>query len=203
MGQAEERPVVVVIGGPNGAGKTTCVKSLLPAGMDIQQFVNADAIAIGLAGFAPETVAVQAGRLMLARLDQLSQQRQDFAFESTLASRTFAPFLRRLRADGYVVHLYYVWLRSPDLSIQRVAERVARGGHHVPDDLVRRRYARGLRNFMHLYRPVADAWVLCDNSGSALRIVARGEAGGFREIVDQELWDEIERIVQRAEDVEE
>src|SRR5437016_5085574 len=152
------RPRVAILGGPNGAGKTTCASRVLPQGLNVAQFVNADVIATGLAGFAPETVAFQAGRLMLERLDQLARERQDFAFETTLASRTFGPFLRRLREDGFTVYVCYVWLKSPDLSVQRVAERVRRGGHHVPEQEIRRRYRHGLANFIEIYKPLADYW---------------------------------------------
>src|SRR5262245_6662254 len=123
-------PQVVVLGGPNGAGKTTSANALLPDSLALRQFVNADIIATGLAGFAPETAALQAGRIMLNRLEELARLQQDFAFETTLASRTFAPFLRRLQGEGYTVQVIYVWLRNPKLAVQRVAERVRRGGHH-------------------------------------------------------------------------
>ncbi len=197
-GEADS-PAVVIIGGPNGAGKSTCAASLLPVELNIRQFVNADTIAIGLAAFAPETAAVQAGRVMLQRLAELARERQSFAFETTLASRSFAPFSRRLREDGYVVHLIYVWLRSPELALQRVAARVSQGGHSVPEATVRRRYARGLTLFRELYRPLADSWVLCDNSGDGPVVVVRGRQGSVEQVFHQELWDEIERSAAAGE----
>jgi len=123
----EGQPAVVILGGPNGAGKTTCAAALLPVDLNIRQFVNADTIAAGLSAFAPETAAVAAGRVMLHRLTELARERQSFAFETMLASRSFAPLLRRLKEDGYRVHLVYVWLRSPELAVQRVAARVSQG----------------------------------------------------------------------------
>jgi predicted ABC-type ATPase len=189
------RPRVVVLGGPNGAGKTTSAATLLPDDLDVRQFVNADTIAAGLSAFAPETTASQAGRIMLVRLADLARQRQDFAFETTLASRSFAPFLRRLQRERYLVHLIYVWLRSPELAVQRVAERVRRGGHNVPEDVVRRRYWRGLSNFVRIYRPLADTWILCDNSGPGAVVVARGERDYLTEVLDQEIYREFERSV--------
>jgi predicted ABC-type ATPase len=186
-------PAVVIIGGPNGAGKTTCAAALLPVDMNIRQFVNADTIATGLAAFAPETAAVEAGRVMLRRLAELAREQQSFAFETTLASRSFAPFLRRLKESGYRVHVIYVWLRSPELAVQRVRERVSQGGHSVPESVVRRRYGRGLANFLRIYRPVADSWVLCDNSGDGPVVVARGIRGVVTEVLLQERYDEIER----------
>ena len=131
---------------------------------------------------------------MLARLEELGRSRQSFAFETTLASRTFAPFVRSLREKhGYEVRVVYVWLRAPELSLQRVAARVANGGHFVPDETVRRRYARGLANFDRLYRPLADTWVLCDNSMSRLRIVARGGREKALVVEAPEIYDEFER----------
>jgi predicted ABC-type ATPase len=186
-------PRIFVVGGPNGAGKTTTATRLLPDDLAVRQFVNADVIASGLAAFAPETAALQAGRIMLERLAELTRLREDFAFETTLASRSFAPFLRRQQAAGYSVHIIYVWLRSPDLAVQRVGERVRRGGHHVPPDVVTRRYWRGLANFWSLYRPLADSWVLCDNSSRQRIIVALGERETVTEIIDEELYGEIAR----------
>jgi predicted ABC-type ATPase len=189
---AKGRPVVVVIGGPNGAGKTTCASLLLPEALELRQFVNADVIAAGLSAFAPETVAMQAGRIMLQRLEQLASERDSFAFETTLTSRTFVPCLRQLQKEGYVVQVACIWLRSPDLAVQRVEERVLRGGHHVPTDVVERRYRRGLANFRQLYRPLADYWLVCDNSGSSLVPLAAGTRGMPVWIFDREGFDEFE-----------
>lgn len=193
-GELPEQPIVVVVGGPNGAGKTTSATRFLPQGLSLRHYVNADTIAAGLSAFAPEEVALQAGRVMLARLQELGRSRRSFAFETTLASRTFAPFVRGLRdGNGYEVRVVYVWLQAPELSLQRVAARVARGGHFIPDETVRRRYARGMANYDRLYRPLADTWVLCDNSWSQLQIVARG--GRDRETVIEaaEIYDEFQR----------
>jgi predicted ABC-type ATPase len=184
-------PVVVVIAGPNGAGKSTSAARLLPEGLDISHFVNADVIAAGLSAHAPEEVALEAGRIMLGRLDELAAQRQSFAFETTLSARTYARFLRRLQFEGYQVHLVYVWLEAPELAIKRVAERVRRGGHHIPDETVVRRYYRGLKNFKTLYSQIADSWILCDNSKRWLRVVAEGGRGRVRWIMDRETYDAI------------
>jgi predicted ABC-type ATPase len=192
------RPRIFVVGGPNGAGKTTTATRLLPDDLAVRQFVNADVIASGLSAFAPETAALQAGRIMLERLAALTRLREDFAFETTLASRSFAPFLRRQQEEGYSVHIIYVWLRSPDLAVQRVGERVRRGGHHVPPEVVTRRYWRGLGNFWRLYRPLADSWVLCDNSSRRRIIVALGERETVTEIIDEELYGEIARAAQSS-----
>ena len=187
----ESNPIVVVIAGPNGAGKSTSAARLLPEGLDISHFVNADVIAAGLCPHAPEAVALEAGRMMLERLEELANQRQSFAFETTLSARTYARFLRRLQEEGYQVHLVYVWLETPELAIHRVTERVRRGGHHIPDDTVVRRYYRGLANFKTLYSQIADSWILCDNSKRVLRVVAEGGRGRVRWIMDREVYDAI------------
>jgi predicted ABC-type ATPase len=183
-------PIVVVIAGPNGAGKSTSAARLLPEGLDISHFVNADVIAAGLSAHAPEAVALEAGRIMLERLDELAAKRQSFAFETTLSARTYARLLRRLQAEGYEVHLVYIWLKDPELAIDRVAERVRRGGHHIPDETVSRRYHRGLQNFKSLYSQIADSWLLCDNSNE-LRAVAEGGRGRVRWIFDRGTYDVI------------
>jgi predicted ABC-type ATPase len=199
MSPESRSPRVVVIGGPNGAGKTTCASVLLPFDLNIRQFVNADTIAAGLSAFAPATAAIQAGRIMLARLEELARQRQDFASETTLASRSFAPFLRRLQAEGYHVRVVYVWLRTPELAVERVKARAQEGGHSVPAATVQRRYWRGLANFFKIYRPLADAWVLCDNSGEGPVIVARGAKGIAAKVFDQEIYHTIQQAADGIE----
>jgi predicted ABC-type ATPase len=137
-----ERPINVVIGGPNGAGKTTISRAVLAETLGITEFVSADTLAAGLSGFDPERAAMAAGRIMLARLRELAANRESFAFESTLASRTFAPWLMGLREQGFEVHVLYVWLRTPELGVRRVKARLRRGGHGIPEDVVRQRYGR-------------------------------------------------------------
>lgn len=184
-------PEVFVIGGPNGAGKSTAVRALLPEFIRVTQFVNADEIARGLAGFAPETVAQEAGRIMLRRLQTLAAQRVNFAFESTLASRSFAPWLARLRERGYDVHVIYLWVPSAEFSMQRVAARVRAGGHDVPEATIRRRYERGRRNFIRLYAPVADTWEIYDNSGMEPQLVAFGGNTEATTILNEQIWNMI------------
>ena len=193
MGEAAQVPVVVVLAGPNGAGKTTTSRRVLQGALEVEEFVNADTIAAGLSAFNPEAAAMAAGRIMLARLQELAERRASFAFETTLASRSFAPWLRQRRAEGYRFHLIFLSLPGPELAIARVRERVRRGGHHVPDEVVRRRYAGGLRNFFTLYRPIADGWRLYDNSDRRLRrLVARRRAGEAVEtILDRVVWNRL------------
>ncbi|MCC6428371.1 MAG: zeta toxin family protein [Phycisphaerales bacterium] len=167
-------PSIFVLAGPNGAGKTTVSRDVLAGTLSITQFVNADAIAAGLSGFAPDRTAFAAGRIMLARLRELAQARQSFAFESTLASRTFEPWLRSLVNEGYLVNIVYVWLRSPQLAVSRVRTRVREGGHGIPADVVTRRYYRSLVNFWTLYRTVATTWRVYDNSAPMPTLMAAG-----------------------------
>ena len=185
-------PRVAVLAGINGAGKTTASRDVLANVLKIPTFVNADVIARGLNGLNPEAEAVRAGRIMLTQLDTLVQERADFAFETTLAARSYAGWLANLRATGYQVYLDYYWLRSPDLAITRVATRVASGGHHVPDDTIRQRYARSVRNFFDLYRPVADWWEVYDNSDPPAALVAVGSPG--EELIgDEAAWQRFQR----------
>lgn len=145
----------VILAGPSGAGKTTAAPSLLRDLLGLTNFVNADVIAQGLSGFGPERAAIEAGRVMLKRLRELADRGEDFAFETTLASRTFAPWLRSLRATGSRrVVLLFLWVPDPEQAIARVRRRVARGGHDVPEVTIRRRYYRGLRNLFELISPL-------------------------------------------------
>jgi len=183
-------PRVVVFAGPNGAGKSTHAEIILDA-LGIGTFVNADHIARGLSGRNTDSVALEAGRIMLNRLRDLANERSDFAFESTLSSRTFAPLLRRWKSQGYSVAIYYFSLSSPQLAVRRVRLRVALGGHDVPADVVQRRYARSLHNFLTLYIPLADEWTLFDNSqpGKA-RQVASFIASQFS-TTEPSLWNKL------------
>lgn len=190
---AAHRPWVVIVGGPNGAGKSTAAPEILRGVLGMTEYVNADVIATGLSGLDPDGVAMAAGRVMLARLDELAGQRADFAFETTLASRSFAPWVERLRASGYHFRLTVLWLPTPDAAVARVRQRVLLGGHAVPEDTIRRRYARGLRNFFELYRPLADSWALYDGSSSnGPRLIASAVPGRPQEIVDEETWQAVQ-----------
>jgi predicted ABC-type ATPase len=172
------KPSIFIIAGPNGAGKTTVSKAVLRDTLGVREFVNADVIASGLSGFDPERAAFAAGRVMLTRLRELAAARESFAFETTLASRTFAPWLTTLKAEGWEIRILYVWVRSPDISVRRVLARVRKGGHDVPEDVVRRRYRRSIINFFSLYMPLAHSWQVYDNSGDAAELIAHGGPDG-------------------------
>jgi predicted ABC-type ATPase len=182
------RPSVVVIAGPNGAGKSTVAPLILRGPLDVREFVNADDIARGLSPFNIEGAAVAAGRIMLARMRDLARQRVNFAFETTLASRTFAPWLKELTLDGYAFHLVYLWLESPETAVSRVASRVALGGHSIPPETIRRRYHGGVRNFFDLYQPIATTWVVFDGAHADLPLIAEGEDGRPPGIKDSRQW---------------
>lgn len=178
-----------MIAGPNGAGKSTTASRLLQDALTVSEFVNADPIAMGLSAFRPESVAIAAGRVMLARMKTLGRAREDFAFETTLASSSLAPWLVSLRASGYRVHLAFLSLSNPDLAVARVAERVRQDGHDVPEAVIRRRFTAGLRNFVSLYQSICDTWQVFDNSTVAgPRLIASGRADQRQHIVDAEAW---------------
>lgn len=182
-------PHAVVVAGPNGAGKSTSAPALLQGALGVRDFVNADVIAQGLSAFESEAVSFQAGRIMLKRLRQLGLRRENFAFETTLATRSFAPWLAELKTTGYRLHLVFLSLPSAELSIERVAERVAAGGHHVPAATVRRRFQRGLQNLFTLYLPLMDSWRFYDNScPDGPRLVASGVGSKAKQIADSSLW---------------
>jgi predicted ABC-type ATPase len=157
-------PNVYVIAGPNGAGKTTFATDFLPQFVGCREFVNADLIAAGLSPFTPETQAMRAGRLLLIRIKELAEARQDFAFETTLAGRSYVRLISGLRQSGYNVILFFLWLPSAEMAMARVASRVRQGGHDVPELTIRRRFQAGLRNFFQLYAPLVNSWYLLDGS---------------------------------------
>lgn len=186
---SDENPQVIIIAGPNGAGKTTLAPFLLRDRFQLSTFVNADAIATGLSAFEPESVALEAGRVMLSRLHELAQQKDSFAFETTLAARSYAPWIKDIRSNGYEVHLVFVSLHSAELAIERVTERVRRGGHGILPHEIRRRYERGIVNLFRLYIPIVDSWAIYDNSlpGRPL-LIANGEATTGPRISKPEIW---------------
>jgi predicted ABC-type ATPase len=185
-------PSIVVLAGPNGAGKSTAAPRILKDALGIAEFVNADVIALGLSGFEPDRAALAAGRIMLARLRDLARQRMGFAFETTLASRTFAPWLADLVRSGYEFHLVFLWLPSADLAVARVAARVQEGGHDVPEETIRRRYDAGLLNFFRLYQPMTTTWRLCDNSvADKPKLIASGGGNLNRLVADSPAWEKI------------
>jgi predicted ABC-type ATPase len=186
-----ERSNVIVIAGPNGAGKSTISRKLLAGTLGVHHFVNADTLARGLSEFHPEMMAIKAGKIMLEHLHELAAAKANFAFETTLATRGFAPWIKTLKEQGYLFHLFYVWLPSADAAIERVARRVESGGHHVPDETVRRRYTRSLDNFFKLYQPLTDRWQFFNNSNPLAPILVAEGRGTMERVAEPGLWQTI------------
>ncbi|MBD2565815.1 zeta toxin family protein [Nostoc sp. UIC 10607] len=184
-------PNVYIIGGANGSGKTTAALQILPYFLQVFEYVNADEIAAGLSPFNPESVAIQAGRLMVERLKTLVNAKIDFAFETTLAARNFARFLRECKKQGYAINLIYFWLQSPELAIARVSRRVESGGHSIPEDTIYRRYERGRKNLIELYLPLCERWIVYDNSNAILQIIAERPLNQEPIIYQPQLWSQI------------
>ncbi|MEX2581568.1 MAG: zeta toxin family protein [Verrucomicrobiales bacterium] len=159
-------PRALIIAGPNGAGKTTFAREFLPQEANCPSFINADLIAQGLSPFRSEEAAIRAARLMLEIMWESANAGRDFAIETTLSGRSYAGRIRQWQRNGYEVVLFFLQLASADLAVARVADRVAQGGHHVPEPVIRRRFHSGLANFHTVYKPLVDSWRLYDNSGA-------------------------------------
>ncbi len=168
-------PTLYIIAGCNGAGKTTAAYHLLPDVFKAVEFVNADEIARGLSPLNPEGVAFQAGRIMLNRLDYLLNQKKDIAFETTLAGLSYINFIRKVKESGYDLVFFFVWLNSVELAKVRVATRVAKGGHNIPNDVIERRYTKGIANFSK-YASEVDDWYIYNNSGDSYVLIAKSIA---------------------------
>ena len=175
MAQPAPRKIIIVAG-PNGAGKTTFARSFLPVEPGLPRFINADAIAAGLAAFAPETAAIRAGRLMLEEIALCVRRGESFAFETTLSGLSYLRHIAAWRAQGYRVSLIFLSLPNAETAIARVASRVRQGGHHVPEPVIRRRFAAGLANFRKHYKDAVDDWVLYDNTKVEPAMIDWGEA---------------------------
>lgn len=187
-------PHLIIIAGPNGSGKTSTAPTILRDALDVVDYVNADVIAQGLSGFEPEKASIQAGRIMLKRIQELASEESNFAFETTLASRSFTNLISKLKKSNYHFHLIFLWLQNVSLAISRVAERVKMGGHSIPEETIRRRYRVGLINFFSLYKPLADSWQLFDNSNlNQLALIASG-SNQEKElyIANKEIWQQLQ-----------
>jgi len=181
-----------IIAGCNGAGKTTASYTILPEILECEEYINADEIAKGLSPFYPERVAIQAGRLMLNRIKTLLKQGKDFAFETTLSTRSYRNYVERAQKNGYEVTLIFLWLSSQNLAIERVHTRVKEGGHNIPKDVIKRRYVFGLRNFFSLYSEIVDNWIFIDNSGEPYKVVAeRNNRNSVETVYKSQTWDKL------------
>jgi predicted ABC-type ATPase len=185
---------VYIIAGSNGAGKTTFAREFLPKYVRCTRFINPDLIAAGLSPFDPAAAAMEAGRLVLREIGRAMQTGVSFAFESTLSGRTYLALIRRARASGYRVHLFYLWIPSVELALARIRDRVESGGHDIPEADVKRRYSRTLRNLLLLYRTDLDSLHLFDNSGETPELIFRDE-DGHTTVSNQAVYGELMRQV--------
>lgn len=180
-----------IISGCNGAGKTTASYTVLPDVLGCKEFVNADEIARGLSPFNPESVTIEAGRLMLQRIEDLLYKNETFSIETTLATKSYINLIRKAQAKGYTVRLLFFWLNSPELALQRIEERVARGGHNIPESVVRRRYVTGISNLFHLFMNEVDFWEIYDNSVFPAIQVATGSKDEGTSIIVESTYKKI------------
>jgi predicted ABC-type ATPase len=180
-------PKLFIIAGPNGAGKTTFAGQFLPRCTSSREFLNADEIARRISPSNPEAAAFPAGREMLERISALASQRADFAIETTLSGKSYAPLLRKLKASGYEIHLCFLWLPDVQMAIERVADRVRKGGHDIPEPMIRRRYAAGIKNLFNVYRPILNSWTIFDNSRDLPYPLGREKNGQL--VLDTQLFE--------------
>ena len=185
---------ILMVAGPNGSGKTTMVMELIDKGPTLYEFINADEIAKGLAPLHPENMTLTASKLMIQRLKELLQANKSFAFETTAAGINYIKHLKMAKAKGYEVNLVFLWLSSPEQAIERVAERVKQGGHHIPEETIVRRYYAGLKNLITTYLPFADTAIIMDNSSekSLKRLIARKNEDGSIKTFDKAIWERLE-----------
>jgi predicted ABC-type ATPase len=182
-------PNLYIIAGCNGAGKTTASYTVLPEILGCKEFVNADNIAAGLSPFNPESVALEAGRIMLKRIYEFLDGGFDFAFETTLATRSYVSFIRKAQKKGYKITLLFFWLSSPEEAFERVAKRVSEGGHNIPTDVIERRFYRGVKNLFELYMPICDKWVIIDNKDTVPEIIAEQSSLFGTIIENSDIWE--------------
>lgn len=189
-------PKLFIISGCNGAGKTTASYTILPEMFGLRECVNSDEIAERLSPNKPEAAAIRASRIMLERMNELMDKRADFGVETTLATRSLLRVIEDAKSLGYVVILIYFWLNSPDLAVERVARRVASGGHNVTEPTIRRRYVQGIINLMNRYIPVVDTWMIFDNSTTPAAMIAEGGKDEMTKIHNKTVYNSLIEIEQ-------
>lgn len=188
---------VYIIAGPNGSGKTTFAVKFLPVYANCPNFINADLIARGLSPFSPGAAAIKAGKLMLEQIHEFVEMKADFAFETTLSGKLYVKLFESLKEKGYKIQIFFLWVPDVELVLSRIKSRVAQGGHDVPTNDVLRRFNRSIRNFFKLYRPLADSWMLFDNSGIIPILIAEGRNGKLK-IVNETTY---ENIIKGIDDI--
>lgn len=182
-----------IIAGCNGAGKTTASFTILPDILDCKEFVNADEIARGLSPFQPDKVSFEAGRIMLNRIEELFGDNKSFAFETTLATKSYKSKILEAQKNGYEVTLLFFWLNNIELAIERVANRVQEGGHNIPTDVIIRRYKRGIINLFDIYIPIVDEYMIIDNSEGKRELIINKLKNSETEIYDEVIYERIKR----------
>lgn len=184
-----------IIAGCNGAGKTTASFTILPEILNCKEFVNADEIAKGLSPFQPEKVAFEAGRIMLKRIEELFRENQSFAFETTLASKSYKEKIKYAKANGYTITLLFFWLKNVELAKERVKVRVSEGGHNIIAEVIERRYKNGLKNLFNIYLPIVDGALLFDNSTGKHELIAQQTFDRELIIIDKLKFEELKNNV--------
>lgn len=180
-----------IIAGCNGAGKTTASFTILPEILECKEFVNADEIAKGLSPFQPEKVAFEAGRIMLNRINELFEQNENFAFETTLATKTYKQRIQHAKKREYNTTLLFFWLKSTELAKERVKMRVQEGGHNIPEDVIERRYLKGIINLFNIYLPIVDQILIFDNSEGKHELIAEKNFDEEINVYNQEKFNEL------------
>lgn len=188
-----------IIAGCNGAGKTTASMLLLPEILDCQEFVNADEIAKGISPFHPEEVAIQAGKLMLERIDVLVEGEKSFAIETTLSTKSYRLLVDKAHQKGFKVQLVFFWLPNPVQAVERVAVRVREGGHDIPRDVILRRYSSGINNLFNIYMDIVDSWIVVENYNTPRTVIADGGINGSLNVYSEELFLKLKSYVRRRE----
>ena len=181
-------PSLYIIAGCNGSGKTTASYTILPEILKCKEFVNADEIASGLSPFQPEKTEIEAGRIMLQRIDYLIKKNIDFAFETTLAARNYVNTIKYCKTLKYRIVLIFLWLPDYRLAVERIKKRVKAGGHNIPITTVKRRFYRGIKNLLDLYLPLSDYWIIIDNSHPDRQIIAEGNNTIDLNVLNIEKW---------------
>jgi predicted ABC-type ATPase len=180
-----------IIAGCNGAGKTTASFTILPEILDCKEFVNADEIAKGLSPFQPEKVSFEAGRIMLHRITELLSQNENFAFETTLATRSYKNRIHEAKEKNYNVTLLFFWLKNPELAKERVKTRVLEGGHNIPEDVIERRYHKGIKNLFEIYLSIVDQVLIFDNSEGKHILIAEMSTSEELNVLNQTKFNEL------------
>lgn len=191
------KKLITMIAGPNGAGKTTTTSVLLTAEKELyDESLNADEIARGLAPLHPEGVSIEAGKLMIKRLRELLAANKSFTFETTASGTMHRAYLQEAHSKGYEINIMFLWLSSAEQAVERVANRVKMGGHNIPENVIKRRYYRGLKNLLHYYLPIADTALIIDNSAAKtnqIKVIAKKDLNDQLQVKDERIWEEIQR----------